>query len=376
LLLYLNIRIQGWLYLISGPIGKQIIPRATSYFRMASIDLDICNGSGNEHLQLHRIHWRNELQLYAELCERYKGNLRQYFTDLIRPTEPERVPYCWRAHDGERLCDGHALNFEVILNIPVVLIIEIGTIGKSWDIPSSLYPCPNNSTASAHGVKYSLTSHLYCNTAKSHFITRYSSVHSGKTRIFDYDGKEHEGHAVLHSSGALKGVLTGPMDLIRDIPAGYILHALVYHLDGGEPAQRYFRKNQMEVATKKLGLHFEMSTEQTIIPSSCELRRPHLEKLSTADRWDPLPRDPPRRKPPGIRQWHGQKISLAAQRVYPTRLSPQVPAFHPSNRNPPPIFSTVTIAFLQSRLWSCHWFHMVSKLLGLWTTMRFLNRLS
>ncbi|KAJ7872441.1 hypothetical protein B0H13DRAFT_2669428 [Mycena leptocephala] len=159
-----------------------------------------------------------------------------------------------------------------------------GIIRKSWDIPSSLYPCPNNSTASAHGVKYSLTSHLYCNTAKSHFITRYSSVHSGKTRIFDYDGKEHEGHAVLHSSGALKGVLTGPMDLIRDIPAGYILHALVYHLDGGEPAQRYFRKHQMEVA-KKLGLHFEMSTEQTIIPSSCELRRPHLEKLSTADRW-------------------------------------------------------------------------------------------
>jgi hypothetical protein len=40
----------------------------------------------------------------------------------------------------------------------------------------------------------------------------------------------------------------------------------------------------MEVA-KKLGLHFEMSTEQTIIPSSYELRRPHLEKLSTADRW-------------------------------------------------------------------------------------------
>ncbi|KAJ7864381.1 hypothetical protein B0H13DRAFT_2671211 [Mycena leptocephala] len=251
----------GWLYLISGPIGKQIIPRATSYFRMASIDLDICDGSGNEHLQLHRIHWRNELQLYAELCERYKGNLRQYFTDLIRPTKTERVPYCWRAHDGERL-----------------------TIGKSWDIPSSLYSCPNNSTASAHGVKYSLTSHLYCNTAKSHFITRYSSVHNGKTRIFDYDGKEHEGHAVLHSSGVLKGVLTGPMDLIRDIPAGYILHALVYHLDGGEPAQRYFRKHQMEVA-KKLGLHFEMSTEQTIIPSSCELRRPHLEKLSTADRW-------------------------------------------------------------------------------------------
>jgi hypothetical protein len=44
----------------------------------------------------------------------------------------------------------------------------------------------------------------------------------------------------------------------------------------------------------------------------------------------PLPRDPPR-KPPGIRQWHGQKMSLAAQSL--SDSSESEPSTHLFNRD-------------------------------------------
>lgn len=168
----------------------------------------------------------------------------------------------------------------------MTLIIEISDVesGSHWDIPGTLYPYRNKPTVSTHRVKYSITSHLYFNSTIRHFIARYSLNTGNKTRIFDYDGMRHEGHAVLHPSNTLKGTLTGPTDHLRDIPDGYVLYALVYHLDGGEDAQRYFRTEQINLA-KKLGLHFETAKDsQTGIPSSCELRRPRLETISDEDR--------------------------------------------------------------------------------------------
>ncbi|KAJ7857923.1 hypothetical protein B0H14DRAFT_3637438 [Mycena olivaceomarginata] len=73
---------------------------------------------------------------------------------------------------------------------------------------------------------------------------------------------------------------------LRDAPARCSKNAVVYHLDGGEGAQRYFCQEQFRLA-KKMGLHFEGASGR--IPSSCELRRKHLEVVSDEDRSPWLP---------------------------------------------------------------------------------------
>ncbi|KAJ7890322.1 hypothetical protein B0H13DRAFT_2341056 [Mycena leptocephala] len=79
----------------------------------------------------------------------------------------------------------------------------------------------------------------------------------------------------------VKGLLSGQSDALRDIPAGFFLNAVVYHLDGGQSAQSFFQKQQIELA-KKLSLYFEPTSG---IPSTCELRRPNLEIITAKDRW-------------------------------------------------------------------------------------------
>ncbi|KAJ7719113.1 hypothetical protein B0H16DRAFT_1336930, partial [Mycena metata] len=231
--------------------------RAASYFRMFTLELKSCDGSGEqqEHFALGKIKLRNECQLSPAVYQQYQGNLRAWFADLMRPSKPQALGGCWRVYEGDTFCLGNTVCHEVVLNIPNILIIEMGEPPSDghWDIPSALYPYPSNSVATAHGVKYSIAAHAYVSTKERHFITRYLSSDGTKNRIFDYDGREHEGHAILQSSSALKTLLTGSTHLLRDIPATYQLDAIIYHLDGGEPAQQYFRKQQIMLA-KKLGL--------------------------------------------------------------------------------------------------------------------------
>ncbi|KAF7372007.1 hypothetical protein MVEN_00058900 [Mycena venus] len=257
----------GWLHNITeSPTGlarRQLPPsieRALSYFRMRKVILRQCSGSDFDHFQLERIKWRSPCGLNPELCKWYKGG----------PAE--------MARDGEKFCDGHALQYEVVLNIPLTLVIEMGDIaaGNTWKIPEALYPYPNNAVASAHRVKYSIASHVYLSPTTSHFITRYSSG----TRIFDYDGMKRDGNAILRE-GTLKGLLTGASNALKEIPSGYFPNVLIYHLDGGEAAQNYFRAQQIKLA-KKLHLYFETKNG---FPFSCELRRPHLETLTEENRW-------------------------------------------------------------------------------------------
>lgn len=248
---------------------------------------------GRGHWQLDVIKWRAYTDADTGKCETYHGNLRSWFADLMRPTKAEPLKQCWRQRDGTSFCAGRAILYEIVLNIPITLIIDIHETDKGhhWDIPGFLHPLSSNPAVTAHGVKYSITSHVYFNTSLRHYIARYSSLRGGKVRIFDYDGMKHEGHAIRNrQASTLKGFLTGPTNELRDIPVGYVLTAVVYHLDGGESAQKYFRSEQIRLATK-LGLHFNIPRESnTGIPSSCELRGPHIETVPDVDRslWLPF----------------------------------------------------------------------------------------
>ncbi|KAJ7761346.1 hypothetical protein B0H16DRAFT_1211916, partial [Mycena metata] len=247
-----------WLYFIAGHMrpGKSTFTpegeRAASYFRMFTVELKRCDGAGEqqEHFALGNIKLRKDCQLAPAVYPQYQGILRASFADLMRPAKPQALGACWRVYEGDIFCLGNTVCHEVVLTmltIPNVLIIEMGEPPSDghWDVPSALYPYPNNAVATAHGLKYSITAHCYVSVEDRHFITRYLTSDGAKNRIFDYDGRKDEGHAVLQSSSALKGLLTGPTHLLRDIPDGYQLDAIIYHLDGGEPAQKYFRKQQI-----------------------------------------------------------------------------------------------------------------------------------
>lgn len=83
----------------------------------------------------------------------------------------------------------------------------------------------------------------------------------------------------------MRGALTGPSHSLEGIPKGYLLYAVVYHLDGGETAQKFFRREQVTQAAK-LGLTFKISpTSQTGVPSECEFQLPDVERIADDDRF-------------------------------------------------------------------------------------------
>ncbi|KAJ7662529.1 hypothetical protein DFH06DRAFT_1396565 [Mycena polygramma] len=289
--------------------------RAQSYFRLTSVILRHCTGSPEDHWNLARIRVRSECQLNRTLSRKYGGDMRRWFRDLINVNKTEALAGCWEAHEGDLFCDGRASRQEVILNIPVVLIIEMGDMQASeWNISGLLTPYASNPAASAAGVKYNIVGHIYCSLASLHFITRYLSIRDTKRRIFDYNGKQHEGHAIRNRATAMRGCLTGPAKSLAGVPEGYMLYAVVYHLEGGEKAQQFFRKQQMDHA-QKIGLHFEVDpSSSTGIPSSCQLRRPNVHQISDEERF-----------------WSGDSSSTVDYTVTPRPRSPRkaaAPVWH------------------------------------------------
>jgi hypothetical protein len=116
---------------------------------------------------------------------------------------------------------------------------------------------------------------------------------------------------------------------------------LVYHLDGGEAAQNYFRKHQIE-RSKKLSLEFNTTGSTSGIPSSCKLVRPDLEKLDDPDRWwlsdlsaavdyrAPAPKRSPKKQPPLLKRDKSSEsetvsISSASSGFPPIEVIEQAP---------------------------------------------------
>ncbi|KAK7007664.1 hypothetical protein R3P38DRAFT_2354967, partial [Favolaschia claudopus] len=284
-----NGKLQEWVYFISSATESTqpflpVVERAMCYFGMRSLTLRSCEGVNSEHFQLEDMTWRPPLQLTATACQWYKGDVRSWFADLMRPNKPEPLHACWQARDDQRFCSGDAVEYEIWLNIPIVLVIEFYDLdsGNHWTIPETLKPLSGDREAGGNGVNYTVVSHVYFDPVRQHFMTRYVSTDG---QIFDHDGEKHDGHAVLREHRKT-GLLHGRSDTLHNIPGNFQLYAVVYHLDGGERAQKYFRKQQMAVAEKKLSLRFTLPSQSLVrLPASCELQRSDLEQLSNDDRW-------------------------------------------------------------------------------------------
>ncbi|KAJ7272147.1 hypothetical protein C8J57DRAFT_1225689 [Mycena rebaudengoi] len=132
----------------------------------------------------------------------------------------------------------------------MVLVLEVGdSLGSPWKVPQSLLPL--GKIFSAQGVKYMLAAQIYSSyTVKrgesAHFIARYVTPDSAK--IFDYDGMQHDGHAKHRRRAKLAQWMSGPSDKLLDLPTGYRLLGIVYHLEGGVNAQQVFFAEQCKCA--------------------------------------------------------------------------------------------------------------------------------
>ncbi|KAJ7799591.1 hypothetical protein B0H14DRAFT_2616930 [Mycena olivaceomarginata] len=149
-----------------------------------------------------------------------------------------------------------------------------------------------------------------------------------RSNMLRWPGMKHEGHAIRNRATALRGSLTGSPRSMLGVPSGYVLYAVMYHLTGGEPAQRFFRKQQI-ADSQKLGLQFDTDPmTKTGIASACRLVRPQVERIpmmtdsgfvSLTPPWtifcrllSPLPRNPGR-----AAQTHLHKRPLTPRRPPP-----------------------------------------------------------
>ncbi|KAJ7321627.1 hypothetical protein DFH08DRAFT_1033568 [Mycena albidolilacea] len=296
-----------------------VIEHACSYFRMMSVKLISCTGADENHWQLMPITFRGDCQLGSTICEKYGGDMRKWFQDLVRVSKSEPLAACWRTREGIRMCDGNASEQEVILNLPVVLIIEMGeTEAFHWSVPGVLSPYASNPAASVAGVRYKIVGHIYSSKQTQHFIARYLSISASKKRIFDYGGRKHDGHAIRLRTTTTRGSLTGPSQSIEGVPEGYALYLVVYHLEGGERAQQFFRREQLAQA-EKLGLNPTPDpASKTGLPSACEFRRPNVVRVVDADKfWLVTPS-------PAITDYVSTSHSRSPKKVSPKKAKPLV----------------------------------------------------
>ncbi|KAJ7137255.1 hypothetical protein C8R46DRAFT_969648, partial [Mycena filopes] len=213
-------------------------------FRLYTVQVKKCAGcpaAPRAHWEVSHPLWRAPFQLSPEMHRLFGGDLSRWFRWMLDPSEWEKAA-CWRQSDANPFCNGGTLAKEYILNIPAILVLELGdTLRSSWKVPVTLLPLGQK--FSAKGVKYTLVAQIYTNWtlkrgSSSHFIARY--VTSDGAMIFDYDGMEHHGHAKHRLGAKTAGWMSGPSNKLKDLPSGYTLTALVYHLDGGLDAQQLF----------------------------------------------------------------------------------------------------------------------------------------
>ncbi|KAJ7132733.1 hypothetical protein C8R46DRAFT_1235681 [Mycena filopes] len=254
-------------------------------FRLYTVQVKKCAGcpaAPRAHWEVSHPLWRAPFQLSPEMHRLFGGDLSRWFRWMLDPSEWEKAA-CWWQSDANPFCNGAALAKEYILNIPAILVFELGdTLRSSWKVPVTLLPLGQK--FSAKGVKYTLVAQIYTNWtlkrgSSSHFIARY--VTSDGAMIFDYDGMEHHGHAKHRLGAKTAGWMSGPSNKLKDLPSGYTLTALVYHLDGGLDAQQLFASERRRVAP--WGLQLDADSNQQFARLA-RLVQPHLKEMKAGER--------------------------------------------------------------------------------------------
>ncbi|KAF7310175.1 hypothetical protein MIND_00391100 [Mycena indigotica] len=288
--------ILGWLNEILADEIKKCKSRtdmsgeiALSLFRAQAVIVKKCQGespTATEHWEVTNPFWRSPFRLSQDDHHSHGGDLEKWMKWVMLPKQWTAVA-CWRQADGGSLCAGLALSKEFIIEIPIVLTVELGEDGPfSWIIPSHLAPLGPTFATAGLGVRYSLCAVIFTNHTEkrgdnSHFFTRYHAANSNA--MYDYDGMKHSGHAIRLTGKKLARWMTGLSSDFQSIPEGYRPMAIVYHLDGGETAQRVFREQRERTAPCGLQLGRSLSTDRFWSIARLEDAN-HLEEMTVDER--------------------------------------------------------------------------------------------
>ncbi|KAF7288965.1 hypothetical protein MIND_01413100 [Mycena indigotica] len=262
---------------------------ALSLFRAQAVIVKKCQGespTATEHWEVTNPFWRSPFRLSRDDHKSHGGDLEKWMRWVMLPKQWTAVA-CWRQADGGSVCAGLALSKEFIIGIPIVLTVELGEDGQfSWIIPSHLAPLGPTFATAGLGVRYSLCAVIFTNHTEkrgdnSHFFTRYHMANSNA--IYDYDGMKHAGHAIRLTGKKLARWMTGLSSDFQSIPEGYRPMAIVYHLDGGETAQRVFLEQRERTAPCGLQLGRSLSTDRFWTIARLEDAN-HLEELTVDER--------------------------------------------------------------------------------------------
>ncbi|KAJ7033591.1 hypothetical protein C8F04DRAFT_1353861 [Mycena alexandri] len=283
----------GWFHqilaqmMVHKPAPDRAREHCISFFQLYTAQVKKCAGceaAPREHWEVSHPLWRAPVQLTLSMHQIFGGDLGKWFRWLLDPSEWEKAT-CWRQWDGNPFCNGAAQAKEYILSIPVVLILEAGeTLGSPWKVPATLLPLGRK--FATQGIKYILAAEIYTDYtvqlgSSSHFIVRYVTPDS--TRIFDYDGMRHSGHAKHRPGAKTSGWMSGSSDKLRDVPTGYKLTAIIYDLEGGVDGQQAFFAERCKRAPWGLQLHSDHEDDNGL-PRLAKLAQPHLTQITEYER--------------------------------------------------------------------------------------------
>ncbi|KAF8075742.1 hypothetical protein FPV67DRAFT_1648897 [Lyophyllum atratum] len=235
---------------------------ATSYFQLLVVDIHRCTGHtdiGGSHVEITDSPNRMAiLNLGSSAWQQYKGNFSHYLADILAVERPAvSGPSCWRSKDGKPLCPGMREDVRnLVISIPISLRIEVQDDSRHdsnqpqqfWDFPATLTP-HTKSTAKNHQLIYDLIGLGLVNHTGGHFIAQY--VSEDKKSIYTYDGMKRRGFPALASHGKISTHLAGQDP---QLPEGYKVLQVFYHLRGGLEAQKKFYELRSKMYQEKFNL--------------------------------------------------------------------------------------------------------------------------
>ncbi|KAJ3745201.1 hypothetical protein EV360DRAFT_90130 [Lentinula raphanica] len=272
----------GWfLSLITGISGLPCNTKCISYFGTTTLELWKCTHapSGMEHcrlkIQKRPVGWASVPHQWDE----YQGSIQSWFTSIsnfrakLRGGSTESG--CWRKEYSkdstiQKICAGTSTRNEVILDIPVILVIQPDVSdGKLWDFPLKLRL--GSEIEARKGLVFELVGRVFY--GHNHYMANIAVPTSLRTKsVFTYDGMKYQGYS-QRLEGNVDELIAGTSP---SCPPGFHTHSVVYKLKGGLKAQQLFKNRQIANAMQTLQLQLDTSPG----PILCS---PHWVKTSAID---------------------------------------------------------------------------------------------
>ncbi|KIK59455.1 hypothetical protein GYMLUDRAFT_60046 [Collybiopsis luxurians FD-317 M1] len=195
--------------------------------------------------------------------EEFQGKFQRWIqslTDVKAPARP--LESCWRMNSDILSSQGQPVVSEICTSFPILWIVSQHTDhnDKPWDYPYELFPV-SGAEAKTQGCIYKMTACMFFNG--NHYISHYivpTDTPKRQIASFFYDGANNKGNAV-REQGSLKSLYSGTHPPLPPSYKQYTTCAVIYRLDGGTVALKWFHQHQISSLAKQ---HVDISGHGTI----------------------------------------------------------------------------------------------------------------